>query len=88
MIKSAREWVAALFIGGMEGIEEEYDHVKEISSQTPCIPITGPGGAAARLPEEDCVALGLSQLHNSRSYPLLALRLIDTFAERAVNRDG
>ena len=57
MIKSAREWVAALFIGGMEGIEEEYDQVKEISSQTPCIPITGPGGAAARLPEEDCFAL-------------------------------
>ena len=86
MIKSARELVAALFVGGMEGIEEEYDYVKEISSQTPCIPITGPGGAAARLPEEDCVTLGLSKIHKSRSYPLLALRLINTIAEREVNR--
>ena len=88
MIKSAKELVAALFVGGMEGIVEEYDYVKEISSQTPCIPITGPGGAAARLPEEDCVTLGLSQLHKSRSYPLLAQRIIKSIAEREVNRGG
>lgn len=86
MIGTAREWGAALFVGGMEGIQDEYHMVKALSPKTPCIPVAGPGGAAAGLPEEDCVTLGLSQVHKSRAYPLLALQFVDAIADRVVNR--
>ena len=89
MTQLASQWVAALFVGGMDGIRDEYDKVKKRSPKTPCIPITGPGGAAARLPGEDCGALGLSQVYKSRAYPLLAVRFVDAIAERIENRgDG
>ena len=82
MIDASREYVAALFIGGMEGIRDEYDLVRERSRRTPCIPITGPGGAAANLPADDCVALGLAHVHQSRAYPFLALRVVQAVVNR------
>ena len=83
MIDASREYVAALFIGGMEGVRDEYQLVAKRSPRTPCIPVTGPGGAAAHLPVDDCVALGLAPVHHSRAYPFLALRVVEAVANRS-----
>ena len=84
MINASREYVAALFIGGMEGITDEYDLVRERSRWTPCIPVTGPGGAAARLAAHDCFDLEFAPLHESRAYPFVALRFVEILADRGV----
>ena len=84
MIDSARLCVGALFIGGMEGIQDEYDLVKRHAPKLFCIPVTGPGGAAAHLPTEDWDTLGLSQVHESRAYPFVALQIVKALAERTV----
>ena len=75
-----RRYAGALFIGGMEGISAEYDMVKELVPQTPCVPVAGPGGAAARLPKEDCEALGLVAFECSRAYPYMALQFVEAVA--------
>ena len=73
---------AALFIGGMEGIRDEYGMVKERWPDTPCIPVAGPGGAAGKLPARDCDTLGLERFHRSRAYPFAALQFVDALTER------
>ena len=86
MIQS-RRYAGALFIGGMEGIGAEYAMVKEFIPQTPCVPVAGPGGAAAKLPTEDCEALGLVAFERSRAYPYMAHRFVEAlagFAYRAI----
>ena len=75
-----KRYVGALFIGGMEGIGDEYEMVKSSSPMTPCIPVVGPGGAAAELPTRDWEALGLGRLERSRAYPFMALRFVEAIA--------
>lgn len=84
MIDSARVCAGALFIGGMEGILDEYELVKMRAPDLPCIPVTGPGGAAARLPKEDWGALELAQVCESRAYPFMALRIVSALAKRTM----
>ena len=75
-----RPYVGALFVGGMEGIHDEYDMMKECWPDTPCLPVTGPGGAAAGLPTGDWERLRLLAFKGSRAYPLMALRFVDALA--------
>lgn len=72
---------AAVFVGGMEGIQDEYDLFAELRPDIPCIPVTGPGGAAAKLPSTGWDILGLTRLHGSRAYPLAALTFVDALAD-------
>ncbi len=81
MIQSKR-YAAALFIGGMEGISDEYQMMKERWPGTPCIPIWGPGGASAKL-AGDYEALGLQRFRRSRAYRLMALQFVDALASSA-----
>lgn len=85
MIDVSKNYVAALFIGGMEGITEEFALVKKRSPRTPCIPIFGPGGAAALLPSDDCAHLEFAPLHESRAYPFVALRFVEILADSEVD---
>ena len=85
MLSSVRELVAAVFVGGMEGIETEYSMVKDYWRHIPCFPIKGPGGAAAELPQNACNSLGLSEILESRSYPFLAIRIVDAISKRTAN---
>ena len=78
----SRQYTAALFIGGMEGISDEYQMMKERCPDTPCIPICGPGGAAAEL-AGDYEALGLPRFGRSRTYPFMALQFVDALAGSA-----
>lgn len=68
---------AALFIGGMEGIFDEFDMVRKLSPTTALFPIAGPGGAAAQLSSCGWDSLGLESIHSSRAYPYAALKLVD-----------
>ena len=81
MIRS-RRYAAAVFVGGMEGISDEYEMMKERWPDTPCIPVRGPGGAAAKL-AGDYTALGLVGFKRSRAYPFMALHLVDALAGAA-----
>ncbi len=49
MIEGSPDLVAALFIGGMEGILDEFDGVGDLRPSVPRLPVVAPGGAAARL---------------------------------------
>lgn len=46
------DFVAAVFIGGMEGIEKEYEMFKEFHPGVPCLPIASTGAAAKILYDE------------------------------------
>ena len=81
MIRS-RPYKAAVFVGGMEGISDEYEMMRERWPDTPCIPVQGPGGAAAKL-AGDYTALGLAGFKRSRAYPFMALHLVDALAGAA-----
>lgn len=75
---------AAVFVGGMEGIVEEYERCKELLPQVPKIPIAGPGGAAARLSMADVRELDLDEeLIRSECYPFVAARVISAIASRS-----
>ena len=73
-------YAGALFVGGMEGVSDEYEMVKKCCPNTPCIPVVGPGGAAAELPARDYEVLGLVRFQRSRAYPFLALQFVDALA--------
>ena len=46
------DYAAAVFIGGMEGILEEYKIFKEFHPLVPCLPIASTGAAARILYDE------------------------------------
>lgn len=75
--------VAAVFVGGMDGIVREHDMVGQLLPGVPRIPLRGPGGAAGRLPTSGA---GLPQkvedLLDSRQYPFLASVLVRELERR------
>ena len=72
----------AVFVGGMEGIIDEYEYVGSVLPGVPRIPIAGPGGAAARLPTEaGDLPARLQQWVGSRRYPFVASLIVDAIAD-------
>jgi len=61
---------AAIFIGGMEGIQVEYELFREVFPDRPTYAIGYPGGEARRLSEQRDSPLG-SRLANDDVYPTL-----------------
>ncbi len=76
MAASSNNLSAAFFVGGMEGILEEYQVIKKLSPNALCIPIYAPGGAAADIPRPKCLTPHLTKFSESRIYPLFALNAI------------
>jgi hypothetical protein len=73
--------LGAVYIGGMEGILDEYEYVGKHQNGVPRIPIAGPGGAAASLSKEDWAALDLPPSHmHSRSYPFVSSLIVEALA--------
>ena len=93
MIKSSRRWCGAVFVGGMEGVVDEFRRVNARSTKIPCAIVAGPGGAAARLLEhdrfsrDDRFSRALSKVYRSRAYPLVALQVVEAI-EKAMRNDG
>lgn len=57
---SREDLIAAVFIGGMEGVESEYELFKEFHPDDKVLPLVAPGGASRQLAER----LGLSGDNN------------------------
>jgi len=70
------EPAAAVFVGGMEGIAEEFALFAEIRPKAPVYPIAAPGGEARRLIER-LPDPRLPELLESRVYPTLWSRVLD-----------
>jgi hypothetical protein len=68
---------AAVFIGGMEGIQEEWHDFGRLRPGRPRLAVTAPGGSAAHLPVDDLVPPWLRQQFRSHRYPVAAIRLIE-----------
>ena len=68
---------AGIFIGGMEGIEEEWTAFRRLLPGSPRLCLQAPGGAAARLAPDPEVPQLLLQELASRRYPVVAQRIID-----------
>jgi SLOG cluster3 family len=87
MITGTERFSAAFFIGGMEGVEQEYRLVLELKPGTPCFPVYTTGGAARgvwdlearRKPtEEDSLRTSeLEDLRKKVNYTGLFTRLLD-----------
>jgi hypothetical protein len=74
--------VAAIFVGGMEGIRDEFDLLRETSPGTALYPLARPGGEAARLQsgsERDTVRELLS---TSDVYPTVFREVMNDLALR------
>lgn len=54
MLKPKQDFIAAVFIGGMEGVQKEYKLFKENYPDLPCFPIASTGAASKMIFEEDC----------------------------------
>lgn len=68
----------AVFVGGMDGIEEEHRMFGHMLPGVPRIPVRAPGGAAARLRTMDAeVPEHLARHLDSRAYPLLSSKIVD-----------
>lgn len=68
--------VLAAFIGGMDGLFEEWDLVGASLPGCIRVPFSGPGGASAELVSRGPVPDKLRDLVASRQYPLLAHRTV------------
>ena len=69
--------IAAVFVGGMNGVIEEHEMVGHLLSDAFRIPVKGPGGAAARLPTSDGdLPAEVADLLESRQYPFFASVLV------------
>lgn len=68
--------LCAIFVGGMDGLYEEYKLFREEYPKRPCIPIKGPGGAASRL-EPVGMSRELQVLLTSLRYPYLSHAVLD-----------
>lgn len=79
MLGGDRTLVAGVFVGGMEGIVDEYELFLRCQPGAPCISLVGPGGAAATLPLDDTRDI-LGRHVASRRYPFVASVMVDRLA--------
>jgi len=75
--------LGAIFVGGMDGLYEEYQLFREEYPDRPCIPIKGPGGAANRL-DPVWVPKELKVRLNSLRYPFLSHAVVDFLGKQAI----
>jgi hypothetical protein len=71
----------AIFVGGMEGIEDEYELFARHYPDRPTYALGRPGGAAAKLVERSPDEL-VSDLMTVAEYPVLLRRIVDDVARR------
>lgn len=70
---SRADLTAAVFVGGMEGIFDEYEMFRRLHPDAPVLPVAGPGGAARVLaeraseaPDAELWSLDFAKLFRSR----------------------
>jgi hypothetical protein len=75
---------AAIFIGGMEGIGEEFELFRSLFPRRPAYALARPGGAAALLVQEIDSPL-VQQLRESDIYPVLLQAVVDDLTGQLEN---
>ena len=70
------DFVAAVFVGGMEGVEDEYALFRQFHPDVPCLPIASTG-AAARLLYDEHPGEFDTRLLSEMSYTSLFKELLD-----------
>jgi hypothetical protein len=76
----AEAFDAAIFIGGMEGIWNEYREFRDVHPDAPCFPIASTGAAALELYQE--IGHGRHDLIYELTYPTLFRGLLKEIAAR------
>ena len=71
---------AGVFVGGMEGIRDEFDQFGASVQNAPRIPLPGAGGAAAQLPLDYAKHI-LGDHMESRHYPFVASLMVERLAD-------
>lgn len=79
MLGHKRKLVAGVFVGGMEGVVEEFELFPQFQPGVPRVSLVGPGGAAAKLPLAEARSV-LGEHVTSRRYPFLASVLVGRLA--------
>lgn len=69
-------FTAAVFIGGMKGVIDEYDTLRKVQPNVPCFPIASTGGAALEIYKKH--GPNMPELERELTYPTL-FRHILTF---------
>ena len=82
MLGPDRKLIAGVFVGGMEGVREEYELLQRFQPRVPRVSLVGPGGAAAQFPMDETRSV-LGTYVESRRYPFVASVLVDRLAETA-----
>jgi hypothetical protein len=80
-----QEFAAAFFVGGMEGVLEEFFEIRGLDHPPPCFPVATTGGAAlilARDHETELRALGAAALFNGYGYYGIFRRLLTSLVEQ------
>ena len=70
----------AVFVGGMEGIPDEYEMFGRRWRDVPRVPLAAPGGAAASLEIDKGLPEELVERVASRHYPLVASLIVEALA--------
>ena len=74
---------AGVFVGGMEGVREEYEMLAELQPLVPRVPLRAPGGATRGLaPSRHPVVERLGNLLDSPRYPAVARALVSALDPR------
>jgi len=72
---------AGVFVGGMEGIHDEYRLLGELQPDAARLPLTAPGGAARELEVgDDPVSQRLAPMLADERYPAIARRLVNALS--------
>ena len=82
MLGQDQRLIAGVFIGGMKGVQEEFELFQRFQPRVPRVSLVGPGGAAASLPREGAMSV-LGRHVESKRYPFLASVLVRRLAETA-----
>ena len=82
MLGPDQKLIAGVFVGGMEGVREEYELFPRFQPRVPRVSLVGPGGAAAKPPMDEARSV-LGKHVESRRYPFVASVLVDRLAEKA-----
>lgn len=76
--------MAAVFIGGMSGMHDEYLRFGEVCPGVPRLPLFGPGGAAAQMSiDGEGIPEAVRENIHSRHYPFVASQIVASLAAMA-----
>jgi hypothetical protein len=79
-------YICAVFVGGMDGIESEFDEFRQKHPLAPLFPIASTGGAASLLFDKWHKELALRpELRTEVAYPFLFRRLLSDILPRAAH---